>query len=495
LAYNDGNGKFTSRKHDYRIGGFPYSILYEDLNGDGENEIITGNNAQLSISILHNYGNGSFAPFEDYSFADHHPFGLDVGDMDGDGDIDILCANYGVDASTPESSISIVWNNGNGTFSNHTDYEVGSMPIRVKASDIDLDGDLDIVVSNYHSNTVTILTNHDNKTFGDSVDYQVGPLPMCVDLSDLNEDGYPDIITTNQDNDSLSIMYNKGNGKFEPQTEYPIGAQPIFVTITDLNNDGALDIATANLLSNSVSVRLDLHFPKDISMSIGASGAVNNFHKGMLDRAVEVSDFASLINGYLEVHKGEAVPTPQGPMVNVPLNFNAKVVGVLDVLDLEVVYETYLDTDNDNIPDELDTDDDNDNLPDTWEDQYGLDPINPLDREADEDNDGLVSFEEFLNSTDPTLPDHDFDGLSDGDEVMVYHTSPITADTDGDGFDDGDEVDEGTDPLDENDTPPDTDSGVCFTPGFGAEIILFSIIVLVMITVFSRNKGYRGKRL
>ncbi|MCX6800156.1 MAG: hypothetical protein NT091_03350 [Candidatus Falkowbacteria bacterium] len=42
--------------------------------------------------------------------------------------------------------------------------------------------------------------------------------------------------------------------------------------------------------------------------------------------------------------------------------------------------------------------------------------------------------------------DTDKDGLTDQDELNVYHTSPYLPDTDGDGVNDGDEVSAGTDP-------------------------------------------------
>src|SRR3989339_684253 len=43
--------------------------------------------------------------------------------------------------------------------------------------------------------------------------------------------------------------------------------------------------------------------------------------------------------------------------------------------------------------------------------------------------------------------DSDKDGLSDVDEMYIYHTDPQLADTDGDGYLDGLEVDRGFDPL------------------------------------------------
>jgi outer membrane protein OmpA-like peptidoglycan-associated protein len=67
---------------------------------------------------------------------------------------------------------------------------------------------------------------------------------------------------------------------------------------------------------------------------------------------------------------------------------------------------------------------------------YHTDPFNP-----DTDGDGLSDGDEVkIYKTNPLNPDTDGDGLSDGDEVHKYHTSPRLADTDGDGLSDGDEV-------------------------------------------------------
>ena len=56
--------------------------------------------------------------------------------------------------------------------------------------------------------------------------------------------------------------------------------------------------------------------------------------------------------------------------------------------------------------------------------------------------------EEADIGTDPSNPDTDSDGLSDGDEVNTYGTDPLNPDSDSDGLSDGDEVNTyGTDPL------------------------------------------------
>lgn len=75
--------------------------------------------------------------------------------------------------------------------------------------------------------------------------------------------------------------------------------------------------------------------------------------------------------------------------------------------------------------------------------QLGMNPNDPTDT----DGDGLTDYQEVnVYHTNPLVADTDGDGLTDGDEVNVWHTNPLVADTDGDGFLDGQEVQNGFDP-------------------------------------------------
>ncbi|MDD3276226.1 MAG: lectin-like protein [Kiritimatiellales bacterium] len=71
------------------------------------------------------------------------------------------------------------------------------------------------------------------------------------------------------------------------------------------------------------------------------------------------------------------------------------------------------------------------------------------DRSPDFRSGYLIEFDQAL---DPLNPDTDGDGLSDGDEVLVYFTNPFAMDTDADGIADQTELDAGMNPC-----SPDSD--------------------------------------
>lgn len=66
---------------------------------------------------------------------------------------------------------------------------------------------------------------------------------------------------------------------------------------------------------------------------------------------------------------------------------------------------------------------------------------------VDADKDGLDDVREREIGTDPNKSDTDGDGLSDGDEVIIWKTDPFNPDSDKDSFPDGTEVRNGYNPL------------------------------------------------
>ncbi len=80
--------------------------------------------------------------------------------------------------------------------------------------------------------------------------------------------------------------------------------------------------------------------------------------------------------------------------------------------------------------------------------QGTLAPEDDPNSKVDSDGDGLTDYQEVhVYHTDPHNADTDGDGLYDGEEVNTFHTDPLKADTDGDGYSDGQEVKNGFNPL------------------------------------------------
>jgi len=109
---------------------------------------------------------------------------------------------------------------------------------------------------------------------------------------------------------------------------------------------------------------------------------------------------------------------------------------------------TPLDTDNDGLFDILDTDDDNDGISDIDEIALGFNPLDVNSTPVDTDGDG---------SPDALDSDDDNDGISDSDEVSLgfnpLNASDGLADSDGDGFSNAMEFNVGTNMNDANDKP------------------------------------------
>ncbi len=75
-------------------------------------------------------------------------------DLNGDGKVDLAVANWA------HASVSVLLNNGDGTFGNKVDSPTGGGPISVAAADLNDDGKLDLAVANPSSNTVSVLFNY-----------------------------------------------------------------------------------------------------------------------------------------------------------------------------------------------------------------------------------------------------------------------------------------------------------------------------------------------
>ena len=134
LHLNDGQGGFNGRNLAIKTFG---TIVAEDLNGDGQNDIVSGGNSgELYVSL--NAGHALFPTAKTYQTL-LKPF-LRAADMDGDGHPDLI------GLSDSPASVCLLLNDGHGAFAAPTcvRFDIDNEEFSATAADFDGDGDLDV---------------------------------------------------------------------------------------------------------------------------------------------------------------------------------------------------------------------------------------------------------------------------------------------------------------------------------------------------------------
>jgi hypothetical protein len=206
------------------VGSGPIIVVIADLDGDGKPDLIVANDYGNTISLYRNISTngsltaGSFASRVDLVTppGNASPWGLAVADVDGDGKLDIVVSDY------DESIVSVYRNQCSpgsittNSFATRVDFPVGTGPTGVAVQDLDGDGKPEIVTANYAGTTVSVLRNLGTmgsittNSFAPAVSFTVGPTPVNVMIADVDGDGKADVVTVNNGNSSqaMSVLRN-----------------------------------------------------------------------------------------------------------------------------------------------------------------------------------------------------------------------------------------------------------------------------------------------
>jgi hypothetical protein len=213
----------------------PVSISINDLDGDGDNDVISGS------EWIENNGFGSGAVGISHILGDDQY--VESGDVDGDGDIDVL-----------SSSLEILENDGNGNFEApkliiKTPYK----PVKILVDDFDHSGTNDLIIAAEDKNSICYFDNR-----GGNIAQAKVILDDTTEIRDiigfnLNQDNLKDLVYIKEhdiylDYHSLNSIKNFGGGNFGNERtiflETSTSNNESIVTIKslDVDNDGIEDI-------------------------------------------------------------------------------------------------------------------------------------------------------------------------------------------------------------------------------------------------------------
>jgi len=116
------------------------SVYAADLDGDGDQDVLSASYDDDTIAYYENLGDGSFATQQVITTAANGAMSVHAADLDGDGDLDVLSS------SRYDDSIALYENLGAGSFAARQIITTAADEARcVYAADLDGDGDLDVL--------------------------------------------------------------------------------------------------------------------------------------------------------------------------------------------------------------------------------------------------------------------------------------------------------------------------------------------------------------
>jgi gliding motility-associated-like protein len=248
-------------------GTYPCAATIGDIDTDGKPEILVYNSLSRTLSVFKNFSTKGTISTESFIKkadipSEHQAYDIKLTDIDGDGKPDIV---YSAGAL---GGISIVRNKATqgiidiNSFEQPINFSGAVSSQGVAVGDLDNDGKPDVVVCNQFARSVSVYKNTSlpgsitTGSFAQRVDFAVS-FPMDVQISDIDGDGNPDLVFANSGLQTISILRNNASSGGITATSFlsPVSLPTTNVSSTavgDLDGDGKPEIAAAT--SNSITV-------------------------------------------------------------------------------------------------------------------------------------------------------------------------------------------------------------------------------------------------
>lgn len=208
--------------------------------------------AFISLSV-NGFSQPNWEEVAHYTTPTSNPGGVWYGDFDSDGYQDIITRHYN------DAKISILMNNGDGTFANAQTITAASYVRDCQTADFNQDGNTDFVFTNtnsagaYTAKIVTVYLGNGDGTFQNFSTYSLwGAFNYHVEVGDINNDGYTDILTSSAglSYNGFVILTNNQDGTFTLGNHYTGGNEGSEFRLADFNEDGNLDVVQGFVYGN-----------------------------------------------------------------------------------------------------------------------------------------------------------------------------------------------------------------------------------------------------
>jgi len=300
----------------FAVGINPVSATAADIDGDGKLDLVVGcaGNGLTntgSIVVMRNTSTGAgvftFVASSAYAANINTPYAVKVADFDSDGKLDIVASNY-----IAAGYVSVYKNastSGSITLTPVNTYTAGTQPGFLDVGDIDGDGKMDIVVSNYGSANASIFRNTTTSTisFAAAVNFTTGTNPSGCSLTDFDGDGKLDLALVNRTSGTLAFYKNTstiGTISSAPVVTYATNNSPTGLITADIDGDLKSEVLITNAGVTNMSVfrnKIIATEPTVASSALSFSGiqansVTLNFTKGNGAKRIILAKAASAVS-------------------------------------------------------------------------------------------------------------------------------------------------------------------------------------------------------
>jgi len=190
----------------------PQWMGFADVDGDGQGDLLALSTGSGFLTVMRGAGGVALDPAQSWRMPliEGERPGVSqgaVGDLDGDGDIDF--ATTGLLVTAPQSVV-IMNNDGAGGFDPAPNVPVtfNGYGWAIALGDLDLDGDLDVVMTTALPGQIHILENLGGGTFSHGQEIELGNFTRHVWINDMDGDCKPDIVAVDLATNRLTVLRN-----------------------------------------------------------------------------------------------------------------------------------------------------------------------------------------------------------------------------------------------------------------------------------------------